>query len=82
MKTSNRDLLVLVKNEFLDKQEMEAELEKLNTLLHFSETKDSFCISNELLDINKHRIIDSRKEMLEISQQRILKPFRFIFNKN
>lgn len=82
MKASNRDLLVLVKDEFLNQQEMELQVERLNSLLYQSETIDTFCIAHEIFDIGKHKIIDSRKKITQIIHQPVLKPFRFLFNKN
>jgi hypothetical protein len=82
MKTCNRDLLVLVKDEHLNEQFMEQELELLNELLFHYETIDSFCIAHEVFDINKHKTLYKREHMQKIIRQKELKPFVFVCNKN
>ena len=42
MKTCNRDLLVLVKDEHMNEKSMERELEQLNDLLFHFETIETF----------------------------------------
>ena len=72
MKLSNRDLLVLVKDEYCSREAMEVELQQLNQLLVDFETIENFCKAHEVFDLNKYKII-SRKET---------KAFIFISNKN
>ncbi|HTQ28880.1 MAG TPA: hypothetical protein VMI35_12150 [Puia sp.] len=82
MKTPNRDLLVLVKDEFASEQFMEQELEQLNDLLFHYETMDSFSTAHEVFDMNKYRIIRKQKMLCEIARLSELKPFVFLCNKN
>ena len=82
MKTGNRDLLVLLKDEFRNEKAIENELEKLNRLLHSTETMDNYCIAYEIIDINRYRIYNQRKKIIEVLDQEKLKPFQFICNKN
>ena len=82
MKTPNRDLLVLVKDDRLDKEAIEFELEQLNQLLFVFETVDNFCVAHEVFDLNKYRIIHNAKKIRQVMNQKDLKPFVFIFNKN
>jgi hypothetical protein len=82
MKTSNRDLLVLVKDESMNEHLMEQELEQLNDLLFHFETIENFCVCHELFDMNKYRIISRAKTIQQIIRQRELKAFVFISNKN
>ncbi|MEO6914681.1 MAG: hypothetical protein ABI151_02705 [Chitinophagaceae bacterium] len=82
MKTRNRDLLVLFKDEFKNEQAIENELEKLNDLLHSTETIDNYCIAYEVIDLNKYKIYHQRKKIIEVIMQEKLKPFQFICNKN
>ncbi|MEJ7738805.1 MAG: hypothetical protein WKF97_15375 [Chitinophagaceae bacterium] len=82
MKTGNRDLLVLLKDEFRNEKAIENELEKLNKLLHGTETMDNYCIAYEVIDINKYKIYNQRKKIIEVLSQEKLKPFQFICNKN
>lgn len=82
MKTPNRDLLVLVKDDRLDKEAIEFELEQLNQLLFVFETVDNFCVAHEVFDMNKYRIIHNAKKIRQVMSQKEVKPFVFISNKN
>ena len=82
MKMPNRDLLVLVKDEFRSHEYMEFELEQLNMLLASYETMDCFCIAHEIFDLNRFKTIIGRKELRRLGRQRSMKPFVFICNKN
>lgn len=82
MKAPNRDLLVLVKDELMNESFMEQELEQLNNLLFHYETLDNFCSAHEIFDINRNRVIESRRDMQKIIRQKKLNPFQFILNKN
>jgi hypothetical protein len=82
MKTPNRDLLVLVKDEFMNERFMEQELEQLNDLLFDYETIDNFCVSHEVFDMNKYKILTDANAIQQIVRQKELKAFQFICNKN
>ncbi len=82
MKTPNRDLLVLVKDSRLDKEAIEFELEQLNQLLFVFETVDNFCVAHEVFDLNRYKIIHHAKTIRDVMNQKDLKPFVFISNKN
>jgi hypothetical protein len=82
MKTKNRDLLVLLKDDLRTEQAIESELEQLNELLLKTETIDHFCIANEILDLNRYKIYQQYRKILKVLDQPRLKPFQFIFNKN
>jgi hypothetical protein len=82
MKTTNRDLLVLVKDEAMDQFQIELELEKLNSLLFQLETVDSFCTAHEIFDIRKHKVVARRMKVIQMIHKPALKPFQFICNKN
>jgi hypothetical protein len=82
MKASDRDLLVLVKGEYLNDQFMEDELEQLNNLLFHYETVENFCVAHEVFDVSKYKIVTKPKGIREILKQKQSKPFQFICNKN
>ena len=82
MKTRNRDLLVLLKDEFKNEQSIEHELERLNELLHGTETIDNYCIAYEVIDLNKYKIYNQRKRIAQVFSQNKLKPFQLLCNKN
>ncbi len=82
MKTPNRDLLVLVKDEFDSEHSMEIELEKLNRLLFQFETLDTISLAHEIFDLNTGKIIEQTKQVRSVLNQKKLKPFQFACNKN
>jgi hypothetical protein len=82
MKTPNRDLLVLVKDESFDKKFMENELEQLNMLLIRFETIENICTAHEVFDLNRYRIILQPRQVEKHVHQKDIKPFVFICNKN
>ncbi len=80
MKMPNRDLLVLLKSEFMSQQAIEQEVECLNDMLRRTESDDQFCIAHELVDRN--RITSKPKKILKAIRFTELKQFRFLINKN
>jgi hypothetical protein len=82
MKTPDRDLLVLVKDEFMNEKFIENELEQLNEMLFHFETIEKFCAVHEIFDLNKYKIIEKPQPMQKLIRQKELKPFQFICNKN
>jgi len=80
MKTPNRDLLVLLKNEFASKQSIEHEVECLNHILIKAESFEQFCTAHELVERN--RITCRPKKILRAIRFTELKPFIFLLNKN
>ncbi len=82
MNLGNRDLLVLTKYEVPDPIAMEQEIVFLNKLLFTVENLHTFCIVNEIVDVNKYKIIRKPHLIHQIIRERNIKPFVFIFNKN
>lgn len=82
MKNANRDLLVLVKDAYSDKEAMQHELNQLNNLLLRFETVDSFCMAHEIIDLQKYRILTGKSQLQKVIEKDEIKPFVFICNKN
>jgi hypothetical protein len=82
MITPNRDLLVLTGKITMNPFELEHQVELLNDLLFRVESMHVFCTANEIIDINRYRIIYSPHIIQQIIRQETLKPFIFICNKN
>ena len=80
MRTPNRDLLVLLKNEFASQRSIEHEVECINHILVRAESMEQFCLSHELVDRN--HITSKPKAILRAIRFAELKPFRFLINKN
>ncbi|GGH77778.1 hypothetical protein HNQ91_004034 [Filimonas zeae] len=83
MFSQNRDLLVLTRKDESDPEALEQEVELLNELLFHVENMDTFCAVNEVIDVNRHKIIVKPAAILKVLQaRRDIKPFVFINNKN
>lgn len=79
MQTPNRDLLVLAKN---DQQQLEQEVAQLNQLLYHVENENAFCVANEVIDVNRGKVIKKTHLIIRTIRGGALKPFVFINNKN
>jgi hypothetical protein len=82
MKTRNRDLLVLLKHGSVSEAAMEHEVTLLNKLLYGVESIHSFCIANEVIDVNKYKIIKKPHLIQQAIRDKSHKPFVFVYNKN
>lgn len=82
MKTSNRDLLVLLKDEAMSNQAIEQEVEQLNEMLYHVESADFFCRTNEIIDMNKYMVLQDDQALVQVMYQNELQPFIFLCNKN
>ncbi len=80
MKMPNRDLLVLLKSEFMSQRAIEQEVEYLNDLLRTTESDEQFCKAHELVDRN--HITSHPKKILKAIRYTELRQFRFLINKN
>jgi len=82
MNPQNRDLLVLTKKVTMNAKQLKHEVELLNELLFHVEDLDSFCTANEIVDINRYKIIQKPYLIRQAIRERGTKPFVFISNKN
>ena len=80
MRIPNRDLLVLLKNEFASQQAIEQEVETINDLLMQTESPERFCAAHEL--VIRNRITTKSKKILRAIRYTELKPFYFLINRN
>jgi hypothetical protein len=76
----DRDLLVLIKNEFMSQQAIEREVECLNEILRRTEHPRKFCKAHEL--VRRNRITQKIDKLLIAFRQIHLKPFWFLISKN
>jgi hypothetical protein len=56
MNKSNRDLLVLFKEELMSPQAVEQQLERLHEMLFKTERLDHFASAHEMIDLNRYKI--------------------------
>lgn len=80
MTNLDRDIMVLLKQEYISEQALQQEVESLNKLFVQTEAPESFCIAHELVDRN--RITSNTKKLLKEAGMYKLRPFRFLINKN
>ena len=80
MKQMNREILVVVKHDFVNQAALEKEMQWLNEILITAETPSFFCTAHEL--VNRNRITQNKKKILNAVKHSELKPFRFLIGKN
>lgn len=82
MNKFNRDLLVLFKEELMNPQAIEHEVEMLHELLYCVEKMDNLIVAHEIINLNSYKILSDKKIIRETLRQSELKPFVFLNNKN
>ncbi|HYJ62711.1 MAG TPA: hypothetical protein VEV62_03125 [Parafilimonas sp.] len=82
MNPRNRDLLVFTRKEKMNQDELERQIELLNDLFYIVEASNAAYIANEVIDVNRNKIISKLKHVRTILQEQRLTPFVFISNKN
>ena len=82
MNDSNRDLLVISSIAHLSEEALDRQVVLLNNLLHEIETWDTFSTVNEIININRHKIIRKPYLVQKELREKGMKPFVFICNKN
>ena len=82
MNKSNRDLLVLFKQELMTPQAIEHEVGWLHELLFSVERIDNFITAHELIDLNKYRVTNDGIEIKKMVRRKKEQPFLFLNNKN
>jgi cell fate (sporulation/competence/biofilm development) regulator YmcA (YheA/YmcA/DUF963 family) len=81
--TSNRDLLVMLKQKAMSQQDIDRQVMQLNDLLFTTERLDNFVRAHEVIDLNKYKLVKNPVEIKKILREKKLsKPFLFLFNKN
>lgn len=80
MKNLDRDIMVLLRTEFMTEKEIEHEVEQLNNILFHTETPRNFCLAHEL--VQRNRITCQKVKLLQIFHHPVLKTFYFLINKN
>jgi len=82
MNKSNRDLLVLFKEDMMSPQAIEHEVELLHELLYMVERIENLVIAHEVININRYKIQNDFHTIREAIRMKKLKPFVFLNNKN
>lgn len=82
MNKSNRDLLVLFKEELMSPQAIEHEVGLLHELLYVVEKIDNLVIAHEVINLNSYKIYNQFHIIRNSIRRKELKPFVFLNNKN
>ena len=82
MNNSNRDLLVLFKQELMTPQAIEHEVAWLHELLFMVERLDNFVKAHELLDLNRYKVINKPVELKKVIRKKKEQAFVFLNNMN
>jgi hypothetical protein len=82
MNKFNRDLLVLFKEELMNPQAIEHEVEMLHELLYSVERIDNLIVAHEVINLNKYKIISDKSIVRMTLRENELRPFIFLNNKN
>lgn len=78
MKNSNRDLLVLIKDDTLSDKAIENEVEQLNNLLMSVESSEKYYNSYSIMDMNNHKISRNSFKIRALLREKEEKPFIFL----
>ena len=82
MNKSNRDLLVLFKEELMTPQSIEHAVELLHELLYDVERIENLVTAHEVINLNKYKIYNKFHIVRDTIRKKELKPFIFLNNKN
>ena len=82
MNKSNRDLLVLFKQELMTPQAIEHEVSWLHELLFSVERMENFVKAHELIDLNRYKITNTAFDIKKNVRRKKDQPFVFLNNKN
>ncbi len=82
MNKSNRDLLVLFKEELMSPQAIEHEVEMLHELLYAFEKMENLVTAHEVINLNRYKIQNQFNIIRNTIRNKHLKPFIFLSNKN
>lgn len=66
----------------MSEQAIEWEVDRLNRLLFTVESPDRMCASCEILDLDKRKVVRSRRHVEAILKDKKRKPFIFVNNLN
>lgn len=82
MNKTNRDLLVLFKQELPSPQAIEETVDWLHEILQNTERLNNLVTAHEILDFNKYKVIHNPLTLRSTLRNDTLKPFIFLSCKN
>ncbi|MFN5226234.1 MAG: hypothetical protein ACK5B4_00705 [Bacteroidota bacterium] len=82
MDFSRRELVLLSRPSFAKQEDYENEVRELHRILQKAERWEYFCAVHEIIDINRYKIIRKPYQIQQILQEKPIRPFVFLINKN
>jgi hypothetical protein len=82
MQTPKRELVLLSRPSLTKEEDYEREVAQLDSLLQKAERWELFCEVHEFVDLNRYKIFRKPYQIQQILQEKPLKPFVFLINKN
>ena len=82
MNKSNRDLLVLFKEDLMSPQAIEHEVEMLHELFYAVEKIENLITAHEVINLNRYKIQNNSNIIRNTIRRKDLQPFVFLSNKN
>lgn len=82
MNTPKREIVLISRPTLSKEEEYVREVEILEALLQKAERWDLFCEVHECIDLNRYKIFRKPYQIQQILQEKPLKPFVFLINKN
>lgn len=82
MNNTNRDLLLLLKQELKNPQAIERQVSWLHGLLYSVEKIENLVPSHELIDVNRFKVIRNAMALKLYMRSGKTKPFVFLSNRN
>lgn len=82
MNNSNRDLLVLFKQDLMTPQAIEIEVAWLHELLYNVERIDNFVLAHEVIDLVKFKVTSNPVDVKKLIRNKKEQAFIFLNNKN
>ncbi|MFV0604472.1 MAG: hypothetical protein ACK5NK_01405 [Niabella sp.] len=80
MSYKGRDIILLVKSESIDEEDIKLAMEHLHVVIDTVEKKEIFCNVHEL--VTRNRITRKSFKIMEAIRHHTLQPFYFLLNKN
>ena len=82
MNKSNRDLVVLFKQELMNPLAIEKQVDGLHEMLYNTERLEHFVAAHEMIDLNKYKIHQNKELIKRHIRSRKEVPFVFLYNLN
>jgi hypothetical protein len=77
-----RDLFLVTKMDQISNAEVEKEMQLLNEILYGIESMHTFALVNEVLDMQKYKVIKKPHLVADAIRKQKFRPFVFLYNKN